>query len=65
MALVMASRTVPLAYSPENEPLMKVFDAALSRATLLLVPDACSGCYAPNCSRLWPQQKKCCPDCSH
>jgi hypothetical protein len=64
-ALVMASRTVPLAHSAKNEPLLKMFNIAHWRATLLLVPDACSGCYAPNCSHLWAQQKKCCPYCSH
>lgn len=25
---------------------------------------ACTGCGSQNCSHLWPQQKKCCPDCS-
>lgn len=27
--------------------------------------DLCIECGAENCSRLWAQQKKCCPDCSH
>lgn len=26
---------------------------------------ACVGCGAQSCSHLWPEQKKCCPDCSH
>jgi transposase len=27
--------------------------------------NTCTGCGTPNCSHLWPHQKKCCPDCSH
>jgi hypothetical protein len=27
--------------------------------------NVCIACGAPNCSHLWPEQKKCCPDCSH
>ena len=25
----------------------------------------CGGCGALNCAYLWPEQKKCCPDCTH
>ncbi len=28
-------------------------------------PELCTGCGADDCSRLWKEQKKCCPDCSH
>jgi hypothetical protein len=62
MALVMSIRTAPFEY--ERGPL-KTLDIAIERATALLTPDACTGCGSPDCSHLWSQQKKCCPDCSH
>jgi hypothetical protein len=34
---------------------------AYRRWTLLL----CEGCGSVDCSILWPQHKKCCPDCTH
>lgn len=27
--------------------------------------DICTGCGGADCSHLWSEQKKCCPDCSH
>jgi len=38
---------------------------AANRAWEAAKKDTCTGCGAPNCSHLWPEQKKCCPDCSH
>lgn len=36
------------------------FSARLAKAT-----DACLGCGGKNCSALWINSRKCCPDCSH
>lgn len=30
-----------------------------------MMSDFCTGCGAPNCSELWKDGRKCCPDCSH
>lgn len=33
--------------------------------SLSVALEVCLGCGADHCRRLWPEGKKCCPDCSH
>lgn len=52
-------------YTEHSKHFVSVDTRLLVRAHAAYSGQACGGCGSPNCSSLWPSQRKCCPDCTH
>ncbi len=51
--------------TPEQYAWYREVQAQLAGRVASKRGDKCKGCGGGDCSRLWAQQKKCCPDCTH